>query len=117
MKIFEKVSVAIIGGGMSGVSAAYSFALSNKHGISDKIFDFVVYEAQDRIGGNAYTFEFPLDNGKTHPVDLGIGKYFPSSRTIILSVLLEPNDGYIRAGAKAAAAFWYQIAKSQPGNS
>jgi len=66
----KQVSVAIIGGGMSGVSAAYSLALSNKHGISDKNFDFVVYEAQDRIGGNAYTFDFPLDNGKTHPVDL-----------------------------------------------
>ena len=45
--------IAIVGGGVSGLGAAW--ALSHH---PDR-FDFRLYEAQDRIGGNAFTADMP----------------------------------------------------------
>ena len=55
--------VAIIGGGASGLSAAWAF--HNTEG-----FDFTVYEKDDRLGGHAHTFYYKGKKGTT-PVDLG----------------------------------------------
>lgn len=56
--------VAIIGGGCSGLSAAW--LLEQTVG-----FDYTVFEAQKRLGGHAYTFDYEGEDGKHIYVDMG----------------------------------------------
>ena len=58
--------VAIVGGGISGLGAAWGLS---RH--PDR-FDFELYEAQDRIGGNAVTAEMPQDGGGSIPFDISV---------------------------------------------
>ena len=57
--------VAVIGAGVSGLGVAWAL-----HRHPDK-FDFRLYEAQSRIGGNAITVDMPQDDG-----DLDTVRYF-----------------------------------------
>ncbi|KAK2755035.1 hypothetical protein FQN54_006563 [Arachnomyces sp. PD_36] len=60
-----QTTVAILGGGMAGISAAQ--ALSNS-----SINDFIIIEYQDTIGGRAAHTDFGSDeNGKPYVVELG----------------------------------------------
>ena len=73
------VKVAIIGGGIAGLSAGHSFHHSNlakKEGVPE--FDFTVLEATHRVGGHSWTVPHPITDvkqgnhkGKTYPVDVG----------------------------------------------
>ena len=57
--------VAIIGGGCSGLSAAW--CLNQTEG-----FDITVFEAQPRLGGHAFTFDYEAPGDKGHvQVDMG----------------------------------------------
>ena len=51
--------IAIVGGGMSGLGAAW--ALHHHPGR----FDFRLFEAHDQIGGNAITADMPQDDGSS----------------------------------------------------
>ena len=64
--------IAIVGGGVSGLGAAWALA---QH--PDR-FDFRLFEAQDRIGGNAVTADMPQDDGSSIPFDISVTACIPS---------------------------------------
>ena len=64
--------VAIIGAGVSGLGAAW--ALHRHPGR----FDFRVYEAEDRVGGNAVTADMPQGDGTFVPFDISVTACIPS---------------------------------------
>ena len=64
--------VAIIGGGISGLGAAWGL-----HHHPDR-FDFRLFEARDRIGGNAATADMPQDDGTSIPFDISVTACIPS---------------------------------------
>ena len=64
--------IAIVGGGISGLGAAWAL---NRH--PDR-FDFRLFEAQGRIGGNAVTVDMPQDDGSSIPFDISVTALIPS---------------------------------------
>lgn len=64
--------IAIIGGGISGLAAAWGL-----HQHPDR-FDFRLFEAHDRIGGNAVTVEMPQEDGTAIPFDISVTACIPS---------------------------------------
>ena len=64
--------IAIVGGGISGLGAAWAL-----HRHPDR-FDFRLYEAQARIGGNAVTADMPQDDGSSIPFDISVTACIPS---------------------------------------
>ena len=67
--------IAIVGGGIAGLGAAWAL-----HHHPDR-FDFRLFEAQDRVGGNAVTADMPQDDGTSIPFDVSvtacIGEVYP----------------------------------------
>ena len=78
-----KRRIAIIGGGISGLGAAW--ALNRQ---PDR-FDFRLYEARDQIGGNAITADMPQDDGGSIPFDISVTACIPSVYQHILLLLEE----------------------------
>ena len=68
----KKRRICIVGGGISGLAAAWSLA---RH--PDR-FDFALYEKNDRLGGNAMTVEIPQDDGTRIPIDISVTAYIPT---------------------------------------
>ncbi len=64
--------IAIIGGGVSGLGAAW--ALSHH---PDR-FDFRLFEAREQVGGNAVTVDMPQDDGSSIPFDISVTAFIPS---------------------------------------
>ncbi len=64
--------IAVVGAGISGLGAAWAL-----HHHPDR-FDFRLFEAQDRIGGNAVTAEMPQDDGTSIPFDISVTACIPS---------------------------------------
>ncbi|WTX00118.1 FAD-dependent oxidoreductase [Streptomycetaceae bacterium NBC_01309] len=54
--------VAVIGAGVSGLTAAY---------LLQRRYDVWLFEGDDRLGGHAHTHDVPADHGGTVPVDTG----------------------------------------------
>ena len=73
--------IAIIGAGVSGLGAAWALS---RH--PDR-FDFRLYEAQDRVGGNAITADMPQDDGGSIPFDISVTALIPSVYQHILLVM------------------------------
>ncbi|MCY4474543.1 MAG: FAD-dependent oxidoreductase [Chloroflexi bacterium] len=64
--------IAIVGGGIAGLGAAWAL-----HNHRDR-FDFRLFEAQDRIGGNAITADMPQEDGSSIPFDISVTALIPS---------------------------------------
>ncbi|MCY4427555.1 MAG: FAD-dependent oxidoreductase [Halieaceae bacterium] len=64
--------VAIIGAGVSGLGVAWAL---HRH---PERFDFSLFEAQSRIGGNAITAEMEQDDGASIPFDISVTACIPS---------------------------------------
>ena len=64
--------IAIVGGGISGLGAAWAL-----HHHPDR-FDFRLFEAQGRIGGNAVTADMPQDDGTSIPFDISVTACIPA---------------------------------------
>ena len=71
-KSTELRRIAIVGGGVSGLGAAWTL-----HHSPDR-FDFRLFEAQDRVGGNAVTADMPQDAGGSIPFDISVTALIPS---------------------------------------
>ena len=67
-----KTRVCVVGGGISGLSAAWAL---NQH--PDR-FEFELWEKNDYLGGNAMTVEIPQDDGSTIPIDISVTAYIPT---------------------------------------
>ena len=82
--------IAIVGGGISGLGAAWALS---RH--PDR-FDFRLFEAQDRIGGNAVTADMPQDDGSSIPFDVSVTALIPSVYHHVLLLMekfgIEPLD-------------------------
>ena len=68
----EPRRIAIVGGGISGLGAAWAL-----HHHPSK-FDFRLFEAQDRVGGNAVTVDMPQEDGTSIPFDISVTALIPS---------------------------------------
>ena len=79
----ERRRIAIVGGGISGLGAAWAL-----HHSSDR-FDFRLFEAADRIGGNAVTMDMPQDDGGSIPFDISVTACIPSVYRHILLLMEE----------------------------
>lgn len=77
--------VAIVGGGISGLSAAWGL-----YHHPDR-FDFRLFEAQGRIGGNAVTADMLQDDGSSIPFDISVTACIPSVYNHIV-LLMEQFD-------------------------
>src|SRR5579884_2159485 len=64
--------IAIIGGGVAGLGAAWALS---KH--PDR-FDIRLFEANDRLGGNAITVDMPQEDGRSIPFDISVTACIPS---------------------------------------
>jgi uncharacterized protein len=64
--------IAIVGAGVAGLGAAWAL---NKH--PDR-FDIRVFEASDRIGGNAITVDMPQADGRSIPFDISVTACIPT---------------------------------------
>ncbi|MXW65776.1 MAG: NAD(P)-binding protein [Gemmatimonadales bacterium] len=64
--------IAIIGGGVSGLGAAWAL-----HHDSDR-FDFRLFEAREQLGGNAVTIDMPQEDGGSIPFDISVTACIPS---------------------------------------
>ena len=75
--------IAIVGGGISGLAAAWAL---DHH---PNRFDFRLYEARDRIGGNAITADMPQEDGSSIPFDISVTACIPSVYRHILLLMRE----------------------------
>ena len=73
--------IAIVGGGISGLAAAWAL-----HHHPNR-FDFRLFEAQDRIGGNAVTADMPQEDGSSIPFDISVTACIPSVYHHVLLLL------------------------------
>ena len=70
-----------MGGGVAGLGAAWAL-----HHSPDR-FDFRIFEANDRVGGNAVTVDMPQDGGGSVPFDISVTALIPSVYQHILLLM------------------------------
>ena len=67
------MKIAVIGSGISGLSAAY---------LLSKLHEVDLFEQDDHFGGHSYTYDIKTKKGTVVPVDLGF---------IVFNELTYPN--------------------------
>ena len=85
----QRCRIAIVGGGVSGLAAAWTL-----HRHPDR-FDFQLFEARDRIGGNAITADMPQDDGSSIPFDISVTACIPSVYQHIMLLMKQFNIALI----------------------
>ncbi len=73
--------IAIVAGGISGLGAAWAL-----HHRPDR-FDFRLFEAHERVGGNAITADMPQEDGSSIPFDISVTACIPSVYRHILLLM------------------------------
>ena len=68
---------------MSGLGAAWALSQTPDR------FDFLLYEARDRLGGNAVTADMPQDDGSSIPFDISVTACIPSVYDHVVLLLEE----------------------------
>ncbi|KAF7524657.1 hypothetical protein G7054_g11352 [Neopestalotiopsis clavispora] len=82
MSLLANVDVAVIGAGISGLSAAHNLQLFNNNTASGNPVSYAVIEALDRIGGKTLTL--PAFNNSSYPVvDEGAAYISDDSHTMM----------------------------------
>ena len=81
--------IAIVGAGVSGLGVAWAL-----HRHPDR-FDFQVFEAADRIGGNAITADMPQDDGSSIPFDISVTACIPSVYHHVLLLMQQHGIGLV----------------------
>ena len=95
--VAARPSVAVIGSGVSGLTAAY--LLRRTH-------DVTLFEADDRLGGHAHTHDLTASDGSTHAVDSGFivhnDRTYPWLRKLFaeLEVEVRPTEMSMSVGCK-----------------
>ena len=79
--VTDRRFVAVIGGGVSGLTAAYVLARSGHH--------VTLYEADDRLGGHADTHQVTGPDGRSHEVDTGFVVYNERTYPLFTRLLAE----------------------------
>ena len=64
--------ICIVGGGISALGAAWALSQHPER------FEFVLYEKNGCLGGNAMTVDIPQDNGSTIPIDISVTACIPT---------------------------------------
>lgn len=83
--------VAIIGGGVGGLAVAYNLYKQATAG-GEPVPNITIYEASNRIGGNADTVQFTFGTGPAGQVinrwaDLGVNDFNTTAYTLIVEVM------------------------------
>ena len=95
--VAARPSVAVIGSGVSGLTAAY--LLRRTH-------DVTLFEADDRLGGHAHTHDLTASDGSTHAVDSGFivhnDRTYPWLRKLFaeLEVEVRPTEMSMSVGCE-----------------
>ncbi len=79
----KQFKIAIIGGGVSGLSLAYF--------LHSKNIDFVLFEREQRLGGNAHTRKV-IHNDKEKYVDMAVNDFNPRTYTQLSTLLQQTNS-------------------------
>ena len=74
------MKIAVIGSGISGLSAAYY--LSKKHKID-------LFEKEDHFGGHAHTIKIPIEDNKEVSVDIGFMVFNKKTYPNLINFFLE----------------------------
>ncbi len=77
------MKIAVIGGGVSGLSVAYF--------LQSKNIDFVLFEKEKRLGGNAHTRKV-IHNNKERFVDMAVNDFNPKTYKTLISLLKKTNS-------------------------
>src|SRR3954451_10333356 len=109
-------SVAVIGAGVSGLTAAY---------LLQRAYDVTLYEAEPRLGGHAHTHDVLTPDGRLVPIDSGFIVHNRSTYTNLLrlfgelGVETQPSDmtmsvrcdgcGLEYAGARGLGGIFAQL--------
>ncbi len=106
--------VAIIGGGISGLSLAYKL-LTQNYGYK---FEITVYENSSRLGGNAHTLPIDLDENSKNPnpnsirwADMGVNDFnmasYPKTVELMQQVgyIDNPDDYYANYALEDSCAY------------
>ena len=85
----KALRVAIIGAGVSGLTAAYYLS-------KNTCWDVTVFESRDRIGGHAHAHELVDDSGRNFVVDTGFivfnDRNYPNFRQLLTNIEVDPHD-------------------------
>ncbi len=73
------MKTVIIGGGVSGLSMAYF--------LQQKKSDYILFEKQPIVGGNAHTRIFMLNNKERH-VDMAVNDFNPKTYKILGTIMV-----------------------------
>jgi predicted NAD/FAD-binding protein len=96
--------IAIVGGGGGGMGAAYALGMGGGSQVT-------VFEANDWLGGNARTVDFPCADGITRPIDMGVILSEPWTYPVLYAICkkygIESRAVGWTVGASFQDEWWY----------